>query len=661
MAEPNSSSSQTTSQKAKSSWLNRHIYTTAHRCHLRLPVCVVVAVAVVTLAVIALRVYAGQRWIRGGEFVGRERAFCCSDEAMAMYHFVNTSVNPCHDFFAYVCSDVVKTGLSDRDLLQAKLEEIMITGVVPNKVRGRQAADFLIRYHRACVETMARPDVFISSVTDALLIENHKLLTNLSSKNALIYMMKASITYKLSSAITIQYNSATRTLYLRSSDLCPITAFHLEILTFVLHSLNNTLNITESKETTAKFAKDLCVRLHSGSGQMVFYTGANLSHAYEREVWNLDHLSAALTANGYSLNSRTVLQVAGVQRVRTIHKTFAVYENNGDQGVKSVYLLWCSVFEAVRQFSLKTKGNTLSILKACYKSVHLIPRMWETFAAEIFTTPEKVAQATAVFIAVKEAVHSDCKRSSLFEGTDTGRLDGFFETLSLVAPLSANYSHVAVPKPAPHFADNLLRSRAYDFEVGREALHGLQDGDILRYQKVTFIALKTLRLPAEDYYYIPNTTKNSWLPKMATVGRLLAEAMWHVILNEIKWSPAATANIKRLRTCFLNSYNLSASRGLKLGKLISTALGLSSVLNAMGGRPDWLTVRPAWSLWKLSHAQLFYIFGTYMRCPKKATSDRGYSINAPLMHVEDFANAFFCPPHEPMAKHRRCIHSLSGP
>ncbi|KAL1435815.1 hypothetical protein MTO96_010593 [Rhipicephalus appendiculatus] len=147
---------------------------------------------------------------------------------------------------------------------------------------------------------------------------------------------------------------------------------------------------------------------------------------------------------------------------------------------------------------------------------------------------------------------------------------------------------------------------------------------------------------------------------MASVGRVLAEALWFMVFRMVTWTPQTMANMSRLEECYDSFYWSNNSR-MNPDEITSffTALGLSSVLNAFY-RSQWLTVKPAWGFWRMSHSQLFYILSTYSRCPRRSTARDVNLINAPLKYIVDFEDAFECPPGTPMTKRDSCSQPAHG-
>ncbi|KAL3244867.1 hypothetical protein MRX96_018456 [Rhipicephalus microplus] len=116
---------------------------------------------------------------------------------------------------------------------------------------------------------------------------------------------------------------------------------------------------------------------------------------------------------------------------------------------------------------------------------------------------------------------------------------------------------------------------------------------------------------------------------MAILGLLVAESVWSMILSYKKWTPSTLSSIERLAKCYVDNYFGTDENSSLALKSMPRALAMRSVLNAFD-RPDWDTVRSAWSLLSMSHGEIFYSLVAYYRCPLKAKPDLMRVSNVPF-------------------------------
>ncbi|KAL1476023.1 hypothetical protein MTO96_036839 [Rhipicephalus appendiculatus] len=146
---------------------------------------------------------------------------------------------------------------------------------------------------------------------------------------------------------------------------------------------------------------------------------------------------------------------------------------------------------------------------------------------------------------------------------------------------------------------------------------------------------------------------------MAILGLLVAQGVWRMIFSYEKWTLSTVHSIERLIECYLDNYFGTDANNTWALTSMPRALALRSVLNAFD-RPDWDTVRTAWSLVSMSHGEIFYTLVAFYRCPLEAWPDLMRASNAPFAFAEDFAKVFHCESGSPMAKPQRCITSAGS-
>lgn len=94
----------------------------------------------------------------------------------------------------------------------------------------------------------------------------------------------------------------------------------------------------------------------------------------------------------------------------------------------------------------------------------------------------------------------------------------------------------------------------YEIEVAWQSSWRLLSSDIINYGTTRIVDSRAFQLPATLYGPINDTGyRNSDLPKMAILGRLVAESMWNFVLYGIEWSPKTRTNIERLQDRFARS------------------------------------------------------------------------------------------------------------
>ncbi|KAH7976754.1 hypothetical protein HPB52_018997 [Rhipicephalus sanguineus] len=633
MADPTSSQC----QAATSYVPERPVYVRLSWYRLRFAVVFVSLVIAAVLAAVSIGVYAESRWrrLRRSTAAAGTHSFCCPEDAREAARYLNTSLDPCQDFYARVCDGVIKFKLWKQIVRQSELERIMVTGVVPRALRSVDATQFIIRYYKSCIETISQEDEFISNMARALARETRGFLGNPDSRNALAYVAAASLWYKLPSAIEVGYDAEIPvvTLSVVADTVCDAGDLPPRVVSSSAHAVEEVANVSVTPDEVLQLSARVCSRYRSVS---VKYHWNGNGHDFNRSVWNLDDLRSALVVVGYVVDEKTRIRVNDVAGLRAVLGFYGDVDHQAN-GAKAGYLLLHSLASLTRQFyPAHDVGSWQHVFQVCNDSVGQIEMVWGLFAAEVLTTPEKDDRLRRIFDAVRDAVYKDCRANLVSDTEDVERLRDLIGRLSLYLTMDARWANVSVPKATRDFAENLLRGRVYDFHAKRE--RQLQSG---RHQNAS--AIRYLWVPLVMYDIIRT---GSEIPDMATLGWWMAQIIWDEVLDSRFWTPKAEAVIQRLRSCFESDGHGEAAS-------VSFNLGLSSVLKAFS-RPDWHTVRQAWSLLRMSHAEIFYTLAVYYRCPTRVSPRRARLINEALAYAGDIASAFRCPSDSPMAKKSRC-------
>ncbi|KAL1435813.1 hypothetical protein MTO96_010591 [Rhipicephalus appendiculatus] len=130
---------------------------TRDKFRLKYAVGLFVSVIAAGVVVISAIVFVGLRWpSKQGAQGEKGSPFCCPEDMRETLRYINTSANPCRDFFAYVCSGVISNRLWPEDNSQAEFERMVFTGVMPPGTPRSPAGEFLVEFRRSCLESIAR-------------------------------------------------------------------------------------------------------------------------------------------------------------------------------------------------------------------------------------------------------------------------------------------------------------------------------------------------------------------------------------------------------------------------------------------------------------------------------------------------------------------------
>ncbi|KAH7945314.1 hypothetical protein HPB49_009489 [Dermacentor silvarum] len=573
-------------------------------------------------------------------------SFCCPDEVKEIARQLNTSVDPCDDFFAYVCSSSIELNSSKNTVLDFRLKSAIITGTMPNNVRTTNAARFLNSFYQTCV-TVSHRESLATSLSSALLQEEGDLLNQVDSRMAMIFIMTASFRYSIRSVLTVEYQRTRRAL-LGIKAICDPDARSLDYLNATVDALKRTTNSTATTTGTAKLAATLCEQFKEGHGQNAIYYLSNGSTDFSREIWNIDDIKAGVNAQDFTLDVKFIK----VQGVKEIHLLYGIFTNCTNGDTKAAYLLWHAVARGMEQISSKGAPFSPQVAESCAQNAFKLFELRQLLKAEILTTLDKDAAVRKIFALIKNSVHEQFKRI-VTAAEDAEKRDQFFENVRLVTPMEESRASVPVPKATQNFAENFLKGRRFNHEVNiaRRSKFSARTSP-RKYRDFIFLEDRYILLSPVMYDFI-RTGPNSLLPNMAILGHRLAESLWSMALLIVKWKSKTKNKIMYFIACFYAAY-LDNAKITRKYHALCTSLGLSTVRSALNWT-HWYPMQHAWSLWTLSHAQLFYMLNTYYRCPKENSPQMYAEINVPIMYVQDFAKAFSCSKNASLTKAWECL------
>ncbi|KAH9372638.1 hypothetical protein HPB48_007832 [Haemaphysalis longicornis] len=624
-------------------------------------VCAIVFVIALLAAIVGFGVYISEQRTHG-EVTGTP--FCCPEEAEEMYRYLNDSVDPCKDFFAYVCTNRTR---GSSEFSMRWWNKVVVTGVPPEGTQMRNAGLFLNAYHKSCLETLSHHEQFFTDLAVSIAETMRQLLLTPNTRNAMAYCITMSHQYKLSSVIEAAFYESSAVLNFPALLWCSSNPLSELALKSAALALRNTLNMSATEEGAIQIRQRLCTRYPSGNIQ--FNDIQSFQDIFFNDVWSFNELKDGFQIFGYQVTNTTPLQTIGLSGIRAIHDIFSAPPNETVDALKAVILLWKSVESGQIQFNIKPGMTSSLVFQSCEKSLAHIEGLRYLLIVELLIHPSIEVKATAIFTAIRGAVYEHCRSSTLFAPEDRPRLETFLRGISLLTPSESGKAPVEVPVPTGRFASDLLRGRAYTFAVSQKRIADLGTSITSYKPAVYFRSPQLLYLPPELYTRsVTGTSFRSELVSMTVLGRLMAESLWYLVLSNDTWGSKTVANLERLLDCFVSNYTTQDQEkkiGIRINQrrhlrraAAADALGLASIPRALSG-PEWRTSKPAWSLWHLSHGQLFYILTTFYRCPDVGSPSAVRPTNAPLRQLDDFAKTFHCSPRAPMAPKNRCTRSFA--
>ncbi|KAL3226815.1 hypothetical protein MRX96_024642 [Rhipicephalus microplus] len=191
------------------------------------------------------------------------RTFCCPEDAREAAKFVNTSVDPCHDFYTRVCAEGLKYKLWKQMARQTELEDIITTGIVPRGVRAAEATRFLIGHYKSCIETIPYKADFVWELAHQLAMATRELLVKPDPRNALIFAATTLLKYRLPSAIEISLEPAL--IEISAAAICKLESLPPRVLMYSTSAVMNVTGHQVQPEEVAELAESVCRSFVSGN------------------------------------------------------------------------------------------------------------------------------------------------------------------------------------------------------------------------------------------------------------------------------------------------------------------------------------------------------------------------------------------------------------
>ncbi|KAK8758544.1 hypothetical protein V5799_003824, partial [Amblyomma americanum] len=386
-------------------------------------------------------------------------AFCCPDKVEQLVAYINASLDPCDNFFAYSCSNSIRFNLKKKQPAFYQLEQFVSTGVPPDpRNRGGEAAHFLVTYYQTCIRNTGRRESFISQMALSIIRATQDLIRHPSTRRSLMFMVEMSMKYRLASVLDVTYKAKKSWLRLRVQAMCDVGSFD-DCLSSSVEAVRSAISPLVTIEETLEFMSYVCRRLPDVYENRT-YALVNTSEAISEELWSVRDIEAALNRVGWEATDATVLDVVGLRQIRAIHDAFGGNDNCGE---KAAYLLWHSVVEATVNFLPPSKPSYMAGFAHCLRKARNIGDMWIRMKDEVATKRDTDDQVVRTFTAVKTAVFRDAELSWLFDPDDIERLQALLEGLTVVTATAdaRERSAVEVPEASSVFAENVLRGNKY--------------------------------------------------------------------------------------------------------------------------------------------------------------------------------------------------------
>lgn len=576
-------------------------------------------------------------WKRPATPVRDRPGFCCRLEAETIIPLLNRSVDPCHDFYEYVCTRPAVEASQRFGIPWSKQQiwkhtELIHRALIHGPV-GRFQRRLLEGYFREAQRVGS-----VSSYVEAIL-QTGTVSASMGPAQIARFLVEMSMKYSVPGVIFMNVSSdvpAAKTLILQRLTSCLFSAPQEEIAA-ALRTFNSALNVSLYVDSLFEFDRIV----------------SNLHHfedpRTERASVENTPFSALLKADWVALIKEYVLEIE--PRVTTtlqameerLDALFSALASAANQPLAVAYVTLCTAVNVDDSVRLTIQEASFFPVLNFACNVIRVCELDEAFESEVVSSAETNRRLRGLFAGLRNDVITEVsswpRSVTVSDGTS---MMSALRQVRLMLPHDITVSDVPLPEAllTASFASVLFAARAYKFRVLRAKVQrripshdAIAGPTVTRFNNRLFIPASlffpaTLHEPAAKH-----------LLDFATVGFEMTTQLWLFLLESKRWSNATLSSLLSRHACLKDSSDKLGNATDK--KLIGLALGLVAAAKLAQTTPWFVPYRV--SSMRLSHAKMFYLIWAYNQCSPWRNQLNGLDVQALLIHLRTFIEAFDCP------------------
>ncbi|KAH7938907.1 hypothetical protein HPB52_002195 [Rhipicephalus sanguineus] len=558
-----------------------------------LPAVAVFLGAAISASMIAFVVVALLGSAKAGRSSRDASSFCCVNEALMVLSVVNSSVSPCEDFYAHVCSSVDAGSMNhlspafrvatNRRLLESSAlgSERTAAGRLLDSLNDRFLSD----------DTPFDKDVadFATAILDTGLADRR-----MNSSRMARFFAELSLRYGLPSVISFSVRKAGTSLAIERNDDCFAGDGYQSILARGLQALDKALNVSVTVNQLEQMATNLTKRPSAN-------TTGTISHGlHEPPFTSLLESEWASIMNDLILPVFPNLTAVVMQKEDRINELFSALIDQSSQHLAVVYAIMCTAMTTRDRIDEDAPGQMTDV--PC--QVLQVCELEDRIVTDTVRSVRMDSQIQSVFSKTRADVIQRAKGHPIFESTSEQELSNEMSKLRLVLPQEIVVWDVPIPTVSKTFATNLLKARSYIYDVRRAKVareipstNTLFFPSLFRHDDVIYFPT--------NLYVLLNQGPNATGPlDIAAFGVKMAAQMWTFLL-ERAWPPRTRESINARLQCFGRKRANESTGGDDPVKTATAALAmLTAVDDAV--EPQWNAINIVNNT-KISVVQLVYL------------------------------------------------------
>ncbi|KAH7939463.1 hypothetical protein HPB52_012769 [Rhipicephalus sanguineus] len=497
--------------------------------------------------------------------------FCCPNELLTVLRGVNSSIDPCDDFYQYVCSRIDAGEVQHVSPPFRVIQQLNLLEVANPGESGSAAGEMLATIKRGVwdAEQSGGEDIgdYVTAISKAL-----RLAPEMDLLRMVRFMAELSLRYGLSTVVSFEVSEAGDILIIKINDGCISQNRNTDMLHFALESFNNVVNATVDLQGL-QVVEETVIALRRSKAPKILYQPINNSPFEDLKDgdWNAIINDLVLPVHP---NANTV-ETHQNDKVNALLDNFAYSPH---QPATIAYVAVCSALstrDLIEEAALKPGAQSLS---AC--QVMDICEIEQAYMAHLLSGHHMNEYVAALFTKMRDNVfqHANASLGKVYQEEVSRKLQG----LRLVLPEEIVASDIPVPTVAGTFADTFIAARSYVFEVRKaKVARNIPNVDdlflpaMVRNGDVAYV-------PTNLYAIVQQHVQRMVVLDVPVLGVDMAYQLWSFLLEQ-SWPSEISRSIETYKSCF------KGSRSADYLKTAYTALGVVSAVDAMMA-VDWNVV-----------------------------------------------------------------------
>ncbi|KAK8766507.1 hypothetical protein V5799_006712 [Amblyomma americanum] len=580
--------------------------------------------------------------------------FCCDTEARQVMATVNTSLDPCNDFYQHVCAkaaDIESIYVSPMFKVAVYWKEVEALGI------GGSPAGIFISALRPTLPTglfIAETDVanFTAAILDTV---THVPKPLASASSIVTFFAELSLVYKVPTVLSFgvpakESGSPATTLVLDRRTDCFTEVDPGTWIKAGLEVFNAKFKSTVELDDLLAFAEKI-----SSSAVKQPREKREIRHVYNVPFDGVSQRQWSKVLKEFVFPLYPDVKYLSLSPDHDLSELLDVLSKAVNQPVSLAYAVVCAAEKAAVDVT-DAIFDYHSQLSLCLSDKLHICALEDVVKAEAVSNHVDDALLREMMNRVRDAVVRDALSSHIFRDQDRELVSTELWRMRLMLPKESSGAE-KVPAPDAQAASNLaysvLQARFYVFSIERAKIRrGIPSRDFLSDVRVKR-QRDVLYVPTNLYVQLRFISRERDFMVLPMAGVSMAAEMWSFLLENKAWSNDTLVNIASFYACFRNSYFGIREDDGTATNMAHTALGLVSAQNS-ADRLEWDSPHKIDSVY-LTLQQLFYYLFVYNQCSLVPMEKPGPTLNVALRNDAEFGRSFRCEARSSMSQRVTCM------